>query len=132
MQLHARTVLVVEDSAVSQTVVQLMMLRRGWDVIVATGEGEAIGLFSERRFDLVLIDLQAVEADGFGPMMAMRHIEHDQKRAPTPIVALASHPMTGDRERCLVAGLTDCLAKPLTAAALYRVVDALQDHDRAA
>ena len=77
------------------------------------------------RFDLVLMDVQMPEMNGFEAVAAIRALEQAQGRPHTPIVAVTAHAMVGDRERCLEAGMDAYLAKPLRRQLLFELVDEL-------
>ena len=115
-------VLVAEDNLVNQKVVEHLLKRRGHDpVLVGTGR-EAIERLHAEPFDLVLMDLQMPEMDGFETTAAIR----DRERLTgghTPIVAVTAHAMQGDRQRCLDAGMDGYISKPIKAIELFEVVD---------
>ena len=121
----APRVLVAEDNPVNQRVVQQMLLRRRWSVTVASDGREAVAAFESQRFDLVLMDIQMPEMNGFEAVSAIRAIEHAQRRPHTPIVALTAHAMAGDREQCLAAGMNAYLSKPLRRDTLFALIDEL-------
>ena len=115
-------VLVAEDNLVNQKVVEHLLKRRGHEpVLVATGR-EAVSRLQAERFDLVLMDLQMPEMDGFETTAAIRARERDGGRH-TPIVAVTAHAMQGDRQRCLDAGMDGYLSKPIKAIELFEVID---------
>ena len=107
-------VLLVEDSAVNQEVAVAMLKDLGCDVRLAENGREAVTAVSRRRFDVVLMDCQMPEMDGFEATRAIRKREAGRKGAPqrVPIVALTANALGGDRARCLAAGMDDYLAKP--------------------
>jgi two-component system sensor histidine kinase/response regulator len=105
-------VLVAEDNQVNQMLAVHMLQKRGYGVGVAANGREAVRAVTEADYDLVLMDCQMPELDGYGATRAIRDLEADRSRR-TPIVAMTVHSMNGDRERCLAAGMDDYLAKPL-------------------
>ena len=118
------TVLLVEDNIVNQEVAKAMLKMLGCKTTTAMNGKEAVELLinQEKCFDIVLMDCQMPEMDGF---TATRHIrEHEQSsdKAAHPIVALTANALTGDRERCLEAGMNDYLSKPFTMPALREIV----------
>ena len=119
-------VLLVEDNAVNQIVAESLLARRGFDVVVAANGREGVAAFQRERFDLVLMDIQMPEMDGFEALAAIRAIEEPTGRH-TPVVALTAHALKEDRERCLAAGMDDYLAKPIEAAKLYEIVRSVLD-----
>jgi CheY-like chemotaxis protein len=115
-------VLVAEDNVVNQKVAEHLLKRRGHDpVLVATGR-EAVDRLAREPFDLVLMDLQMPEMDGFETTAAIRDAERSNGRY-TPIVAVTAHAMQGDRQRCLDAGMDGYIAKPIKATELFEVID---------
>ncbi len=108
--LPARRILVVEDNAINQTVVRRMLEQLGQQVHLAGNGIEALAALQQSAFDLVLMDCQMPEMDGFE---ATRRIRGAEASTRLPIIALTANSMKGDRERCLQAGMDDYLAKPI-------------------
>jgi CheY-like chemotaxis protein len=96
------------------------LTREGHQVLVARTSREAIERARESRPDLILIDLEMPDIDG---LAATRLMRQDSALATLPIIALTALAMPGDRERCLAAGMSDYLSKPITPAHLSRVVE---------
>ncbi|RMG45699.1 MAG: response regulator [Acidobacteria bacterium] len=119
-----RRVLVAEDNRVNQMLVTRALSRRGHRVELAANGQEAVELFARNRYDIVLMDLQMPEMDGFAAAAAIRSLERGSGRH-TPIVALTAHAMAGDEKRCLEAGMDAYLAKPFDIERLARLVDEL-------
>jgi two-component system sensor histidine kinase/response regulator len=116
--------LVAEDNAVNQLVVRRLLEKRGHQVeVVSTGRA-ALAALAQQSFDLVLMDVQMPELDGFEATRRIRAQEHASGRH-LPIIALTAHAMKGDAERCLAAGMDDYLTKPITSAALEAAIDRL-------
>jgi two-component system sensor histidine kinase/response regulator len=108
-----RRVLVAEDNEVNQLVVEGLLARRGIASDLARNGREALAMLAERPYDLVLMDCQMPELDGYETTAAIRAGEAGDNVAEIRIVAMTANAMTGDRERCLAAGMDDYLAKPL-------------------
>ena len=119
-------VLLVEDNAVNQMVAEAMLERRGFEVVVAVNGREGVELFQRGRFDLVLMDIQMPEMDGFEALAAIRAFEEGTGRR-TPVVALTAHALKEDRERCRAAGMDDYLSKPIEAPRLYEIIRSVLD-----
>ena len=120
----AARVLLAEDNAVNQRVAMHMLWKRGFHVEVAANGRLAVEAFERGSFDLVLMDVQMPEMDGFEAVAAIRALERGTGRH-TPVVALTAHAMVEDRERCLAAGMDAYLSKPLHSAQLYETVERL-------
>jgi two-component system sensor histidine kinase/response regulator len=112
--------LVVEDNAVNQRVIEAMLGKRGFAVEIAANGREALTMLAQRSYALVFMDCQMPEMDGYAATAAIRGRESSGTRLP--IVAMTAHAMKGDRERCLAAGMDDYLAKPLRPAQLDDVL----------
>jgi CheY-like chemotaxis protein len=114
--LAGRRVLVVEDNPVNQEVARAMLAGFGCTSTLAADGLAALGLLEREDFDVVLMDCQMPELDGFEAMRRLRDPEyrqHDLERARrTPVIALTANALSGDDERCRDAGFCDYLAKP--------------------
>ncbi|MFN8544901.1 MAG: response regulator [Candidatus Binatia bacterium] len=114
-------VLLAEDNRVNQQLFRVLLGRLGCDLAVAADGREAVELFSPGRFDVILMDCQMPELDGFQATREIRALEAAGPR--TAIVALTANALQGDRERCLAAGMDDYLPKPCTAEDLRRMLE---------
>ena len=112
-------ILVVEDNPVNRKLAVLMLERMGYIADVAANGLEAVKAVARECYDVVLMDGQMPELDGFE---ATRQIRELQIECQPRIVALTAHAMHGDRERCLEAGMDDYLAKPIQLDQLRRVL----------
>lgn len=119
---RAAHLLLVEDNPVNQRVVLAMLRKKGYSIEVANNGQEALEMLehSEKEFDLVLMDVQMPVLDG---LETTRAIRRDSRWARLPIVAMTAHAMTGDKERCLKAGMTAYLSKPVQAATLISTIE---------
>ena len=120
-------VLVAEDNAVNQTLIKALMERAGYDPVVANNGIEAVELFAKGSFDIILMDVQMPEMDGFDATYEILKLQSDSG-SRVPIVALTAHASPADRSRCLAAGMDEYLAKPIRAPALYALIDRLTGH----
>ena len=117
----AGRVLLVEDNFVNQKVADAMLRKLGYEVDVAEDGEAGVRAVLARRYDVVMMDCQMPNMDGFEATAAIRSREAELGKATpnvgaprTPIVALTANVMKGDRERCLAAGMDDYLPKPFT------------------
>ena len=114
-------VLVAEDNPVNQKVLIALLKQAGHSATVCCHGREALELLSHDAFDIVLMDVQMPEMDGFAATRAIRASERGIARH-LPIVALTAHAMEGDKERCLEAGMDDYVSKPVSRQALADAV----------
>jgi two-component system sensor histidine kinase/response regulator len=110
-------VLLAEDTPVNQQVALAMIAKMGCEAVLAQNGQEALARITTEHFDLVLMDCQMPELDGFEASRRVRALETGGTRR-VPIIALTANALQGDRERCLEAGMDDYLAKPFTRATL--------------
>ncbi|MGH6813885.1 MAG: response regulator, partial [Methylocella sp.] len=109
--LVGKTVLLVDDDARNVFALSTILERRGMNVLTATTGGEAIAiLHSTADVAIVLMDIMMPGMDGYGTMEAIRK---NPALRRLPILALTAKAMKGDREKCLEAGASDYLAKPV-------------------
>src|SRR4029077_17832270 len=100
-------ILLVEDNPVNQLVAKRTLERRGHRVVLAETGREAIAVHAEQKFDVILMDIQLPDMNGFEATTAIRAAERASNGDRTPIVAMTAHAMKGDRERCLDCGMDD-------------------------
>jgi PAS domain S-box-containing protein len=117
-------VLVVEDNPVNQKVAATMLKKRGHGVVIASNGRDALKALDKEHIDLILMDVQMPEMDGFEATELIRDREKGNG-GHIPIVAMTAHAMKGDRERCLAAGMDDYVSKPLRAENLFSIIENL-------
>ncbi|HKY81661.1 MAG TPA: response regulator [Sphingobium sp.] len=115
-------VLVAEDNAVNQRLALRLLEKRGHRVKIVGNGAQAVEAIGQEDFDVVLMDVQMPEMDGFQATAAIREQERTSGDH-MPIIAMTAHAMRGDRERCLKAGMDDYISKPLRAEDFYQVVE---------
>jgi PAS domain S-box-containing protein len=118
---NGRCVLLVEDNAVNRTLAQRLLEKRGFTVSIAVDGIQAIAAMYNAEFDLILMDIQMPEMDGFEVTAEIRKREKLTGRR-TPIIALTAHALKEDRERCLAAGMDAYVTKPIRPAELFGVI----------
>ena len=117
-----RRILLAEDNPVNQVVALRLLEKRGHRVTLAVNGLEAVAAAAREPFDLVLMDVQMPEMDGFEATAAIRQREASTG-AHVPIFAMTAHAMKGDAERCQAAGMDGYLPKPIRPADLYALID---------
>lgn len=115
-------ILLAEDNAVNQRLAVRMLEKMGHFVVVAQTGKEALDALRTGKFDLVLMDVQMPEMDGFAVTREIRKAEIGGQNH-LPVIAMTAHAMKGDREECLVAGMDDYLAKPINREELWQVIE---------
>jgi signal transduction histidine kinase/DNA-binding response OmpR family regulator len=114
-------ILLAEDNVVNQRVARGILEKAGHMVVIAGNGQKAVTLLEEQHFDLVLMDVQMPEMDGFEATAAIRENEKRTGKHMT-IIAMTAHSMTGDRERCLNAGMDNYISKPIRAQSLLDLI----------
>ena len=129
-------ILLVDDDPINQTVARGLLRRHGFEAELAANGKEALEKLAGRRFDLVLLDLQMPELDGYQTATIIRQNESKCASAPSagenagarhsrhiPIIALTTASAPGTREKCLAAGMDDYLTKPIIARELFAAIE---------
>jgi two-component system sensor histidine kinase/response regulator len=116
-------VLVAEDNRTNQRVAELLLSKIGWQPVIASTGVEAVHAWREGSFDLILMDCQMPEMDGFEATQVIR--AEEPRGTHQPIVAITANAEDGARDRCLSAGMDDYVSKPLSKAALLEVLSRL-------
>jgi PAS domain S-box-containing protein len=117
-------VLLAEDTPANQKMARYALQRRGHSVMVANHGGEALCLLRQQHFDVILMDVQMPEMDGFQATAEIRKLSDPQK-ARLPVIAMTAHALKGDRERCLAAGMDSYISKPIDHDELIETVERL-------
>jgi CheY-like chemotaxis protein len=104
-------VLLVEDNAVNQKVAARMLERVGLRPDVAANGREAVAMFEMAWYDIILMDCQMPEMDGYAAAETIRRLEHGPRRVA--IIAMTAEAIGDARDRCLAAGMDDYIAKPV-------------------
>ncbi|MCK4569474.1 MAG: response regulator [Bacteroidales bacterium] len=117
-------ILLAEDNEINQRIIQYSLTNAGYKVDVARNGQEAVDMYHQNNYDLVLMDVQMPVLDGYEATAHIRNVENtilnDSQRIP--IVALTANAMKGDREKCLDAGMDEYLSKPFTPSDLIGII----------
>lgn len=119
-------ILLAEDNAANVATLMPYLEAKGYEITVACNGEEAIQLAHESNPELVLMDVQMPKMDG---LQAMTLMQKDPNLSEIPIIALTALAMPGDRERCLKAGATDYLSKPVSLRQLHQTIQQLLERE---
>jgi signal transduction histidine kinase/CheY-like chemotaxis protein len=122
-RLESLSILVAEDNAVNQTIIEAMLKQLGHRIRMVGNGSAALETLARESFDLVLMDCNMPELDGLTATRQLRAGSAGARSMNVPVIALTANAMDGDREQCLAAGMDDFLAKPVTIAALRMAID---------
>ncbi len=120
-RLGSMRILLAEDSLVNQKLAVGLLEKHGHTVVVANHGKDAVTALESQSFDLILMDVQMPEMDGFEATAVIRAREM-QSRTHVPIIAMTAHAMKGDRQRCLEAGMDDYVPNPVRAKQLFETI----------
>ncbi len=113
-------VLVTDDSPVNRRMLLALLERLGCDAHAVEGGAQAIAAMASGAYDLILMDCDMPEMDGYATTAAIRDLEQGRRR--TPIIAVTANTLDGARDRCLAAGMDDHLGKPVRPGVLHQAV----------
>ncbi len=119
---RGRRLLLVEDNLVNQEVALEMLQGYGFSVDVADNGEEALQLFQDNAYSLILMDCEMPVMDGLTATRHLRRMEQERRLQPTPVIALTAHAIHGAREKCLASGMDDFLSKPFSNSDLRNVL----------
>jgi CheY-like chemotaxis protein len=115
-------ILLAEDNAVNQRLAMALFQKMSHEVVLATNGAEAVAKWAGGSFDLVFMDVQMPEVDGFEATQRIRELERG-KGGHVPIIAMTARAMSGDRERCLEAGMDEYVSKPVSRQAIEQAIE---------
>lgn len=122
-------ILVVEDNPINQKLITTLIEKKGWQASTASNGEEALEVFKDKDFDIIIMDIQMPQMDGFETTRYIRNIESSSNLRHIPIVAITAYAMKEDREKCLQAGMDDYICKPINAQDFYRKVEQITGQD---
>jgi two-component system sensor histidine kinase/response regulator len=122
--IRALKILLAEDDRINQHLAVRLLEKLGHQVEVAANGFETVAALDKQAFDVVLMDIQMPLMDGFAATGAIRDIEKANGKHQ-PIIAMTAHALTGDRERCLSAGMDGYVSKPIRGEELIEAIDSL-------
>jgi two-component system sensor histidine kinase/response regulator len=117
-------ILLAEDNIMNQKVtMRILEVKLGYRADAVANGAEAIEALSRQNYDLVLIDCQMPEMNGYEAARAIRDPNSPVRNHNIPLIAMNANAMKGDREKCLIAGMDDCVAKPIRAQDLADAIE---------
>lgn len=124
---NSQKILIVEDILINREIASGMLIKQGHTVTFAKNGVEAVDCFKKESFDIILMDIQMPEKNGFEATREIREMERF-KAQHTHIIALTANGMQGDREKCLEAGMDDYISKPVRSRELINAIERYRQH----
>ena len=121
-------ILLAEDNLINQKVVIRMLSSAGYQADAVMNGEQAVRVFGQKNYDLILMDVQMPEMDGFTATKKIREMEPPKNNVP--IIAITAHALVGDREKCIEAGMNDYISKPVVAKEIVMLIDKLLKLDQ--
>jgi len=118
-------ILLVEDNLVNQEVASGMLVSRGYEVNIANNGAEAITSIMRETYDIILMDVQMPVMNGYEASLKIREMERDSE-SHIRIIGLTANAMSGDREKCLQAGMDDYITKPVHMKDLINAIEKIK------
>lgn len=115
-------ILLAEDDEVSRNVGNLWLTKQNLQVCLAQDGEEAFAMFKNEEFDIILLDVNMPYLDGYSVTRLIR-LEEEKKHCHTPIIAMTAYALTGDKEKCIAAGMDDYISKPIDFKELSKLID---------
>ena len=113
--------LLAEDEPITRKLLHRHLVTQGYQVLEASNGKEAVEAVKKNTYDLILMDCQMPEMDGYEATREIRKLEGEKRH--TPIIAMTAHALEGDREKCLAAGMDDYISKPVRKEKLKEVLE---------
>jgi signal transduction histidine kinase/DNA-binding NarL/FixJ family response regulator len=117
------SILVVEDNPINQKIVVRLLEKKGFHVDAVDSGMDALSAIENDPYDIILMDCQMPEMDGYETTRRIRQWEVETKAVPLPIIAVTANALKGDRERCLLVGMNDYLPKPVDTEVLVSTLE---------
>lgn len=127
-ELKNKVILSVDDDAMNQELLQDIFEGTGCQIDIAETGLMALRMFREKEYDLILMDVQMPDMDGYQATSEIRSFSEKNNRKRVPIIAITANALSGDREKCLAAGMDQYLSKPININELRNIVYTIINH----
>lgn len=114
-------ILLAEDNLINQKVAIRTLNSAGYEVDAVMNGEQAVRAHTQNKYDLILMDVQMPDVDGFAATKMIRALKEPKNKIP--IIAITAHALIGDREKCIEAGMDEYVAKPMVAREIIRLID---------
>ncbi len=118
---HDLEILIAEDNPINRKLILTLLRKRGYSAEAVENGKEAVEALKQAHYDMVFMDVQMPEMDGYAATRAIRNSEGAFSKIP--IIAMTAHAMQGDKEKCLESGMDDYLTKPISATAVFETIE---------
>lgn len=122
-KIKSARILLAEDNIINQRVTQKILAKLGYRADTVADGFEALTAIQQIPYDLILMDCQMPDMDGYTATQEIRHLEKKQKNRRIPIIAMTAHALKGDREKCLESGMDDYISKPVDVQKLALILE---------
>ena len=123
ISLKKQKILLVEDNKINQKVAAYTLTKYGNTVDVANDGLEAVALFEKNKYDIIFMDIQMPNMNGYEATQEIRKIELEKKLPKTKIIAMTANALKGEKEKCISIGMDDYLSKPFKQEALLQILN---------
>jgi CheY-like chemotaxis protein len=112
-------ILVAEDNAMNQTLMKHLLAGQNFYFDIVNNGKEAIEALQQKKYDVVLMDIQMPQMDGYTAMLKIRN----ELKINTPVIAMTAHAMAGERKKCLSYGMSEYISKPIHESELFKIIN---------
>lgn len=117
------SLLLVEDDVINQKIASILLEKEGFAVTVAENGSKALEILQSNMYDAILMDVEMPGLNGYETTRRIREMGTNSQAGAIPIIAMTAHAMSGDREKCLSAGMNDYISKPINIPVLSEILD---------
>ncbi len=128
-KLKHKKILLVEDDLVSRDMLNIILKKKGFQIVTVENGNDAISAFEKEKFDLVFMDINMPLLDGYAATSIIRSKESNMN-IHTPIIAMTAYALKGDKERCIQAGMDDYISKPISYEKIMEIIQKYVENDK--